>query len=338
MQAGILGGTRFIGWHLTQALLAAGYEVTLFHRGRTVEPRPFRGRVARVHGDRGRPETLAAFFEKRYDVVFDLSAYKLAQVEPLAARWRDRIGHFVFCSTASVYQVPPPLSFGEEARRTLEPGTYGGEKALAEDAVLAAGRRGWPVTVFRPQGVFGPHHEQQMQYVARRLWAREPVLLAPAFAGKRISFLWVEDLVAQFVSAVGREEAYGQAFNSASDVSHTPESLVTAMAEVVGAGPGEVVLLDGRLPALLPDLGLSWLDHDLVPDVSKATRLFGPTTPPAVALAKTWTHLRETGLGLKRQRWEKQAVAGRFPTAADRLSWRLYDAARLNPIARRLLG
>jgi putative ABC transport system permease protein len=32
----ILGGTRFVGRHLIAAALAAGHQVTLFHRGRTI--------------------------------------------------------------------------------------------------------------------------------------------------------------------------------------------------------------------------------------------------------------------------------------------------------------
>lgn len=337
MRAGILGGTRFIGWHLAEALLAAGHEVTLFHRGRTREPRPFSGAVRRVFGDRDRPESLAPFFARAYDVVYDLSAYTLAHVAPLPDLCRGRVGHLVFCSTASVYRVPPPPGFTEDAPRDTQAGTYGGEKALSEDRLLAA--EGLPVTVLRPQGVFGPYHDQQMTYVARRLRAGAPVLVAPAFAGKRIAFLWVGDLVAVLLAAAGRREAFGQTYNLASEDGFTPEGLVAALSGVIGA-PGETRALDARLSALLPDLGLSWLDHDLVADAGKAARLFGPLTPTREALRLYWEALRAdpAALRFKPQRWEKAALEGRFPTALDRLSWRLYDAARLNPLARRVLG
>jgi nucleoside-diphosphate-sugar epimerase len=47
----ILGGTRFVGRHLTEAALAAGHQVTLFNRGRT-NPDLFL-EAEHLHGDRG---------------------------------------------------------------------------------------------------------------------------------------------------------------------------------------------------------------------------------------------------------------------------------------------
>ncbi len=35
MRVLIIGGTAFVGRHITQAALDGGHEVTLFHRGRT---------------------------------------------------------------------------------------------------------------------------------------------------------------------------------------------------------------------------------------------------------------------------------------------------------------
>lgn len=339
MRVGILGGTRFIGFHLTQALLETGAEVSLFHRGRTVEPKPFNGRVARVFGDRDQPATISPFFQKSYDAVFDLSGYKLGQIDPILSGWRRKIGHYIFCSTASVYRTPPPLHFDEEAPRILEMGTYGGDKALAEEAILEAGKRDWPVTIFRPQGVFGPFHDQQALYIMRRLWAREPVLLRPDFAGKKINFLWVQDLVAHFIRAIGEPRAFGQAFNVAGSESHTPESFGLLLERIVGAGKFETVMLDRRLSKRLPDLGLPWLDHDLVPSNKKLLQRLGAVTPLDEALSRTWEWCRadSSALRLRRQRWEKQAGQGRSPGWGDRLSWRLYDRIRRNPVMERIL-
>ena len=50
MKVLVLGGTRFLGRHLVQALLARDHEVTLFNRGRSA-PDLF-GEVEQIRGDR----------------------------------------------------------------------------------------------------------------------------------------------------------------------------------------------------------------------------------------------------------------------------------------------
>ena len=72
MKVLILGGTRFIGPRLAEALLRAGASVTVLHRGETGQPVPGTRDVA---GDRSLPDGLAGLGTERFDVVVDLSAY-----------------------------------------------------------------------------------------------------------------------------------------------------------------------------------------------------------------------------------------------------------------------
>ena len=46
----VIGGTRFLGYHLVRRLLEEGHAVTLFNRGET--PDDFGGAVERIQGDR----------------------------------------------------------------------------------------------------------------------------------------------------------------------------------------------------------------------------------------------------------------------------------------------
>jgi len=48
----VVGGTRFIGRHTVDELLAHGYDVTIFNRGRHANPFATDDRVAHVEGDR----------------------------------------------------------------------------------------------------------------------------------------------------------------------------------------------------------------------------------------------------------------------------------------------
>lgn len=67
----ILGGTQFVGRHMTQAALDAGHEVTLFNRGQTngdLSPQ-----VEKLAGDRN--GGLDALKQRAWDAVIDVNGY-----------------------------------------------------------------------------------------------------------------------------------------------------------------------------------------------------------------------------------------------------------------------
>lgn len=329
MNVGILGGTRFIGFHLVEALLERGAHVSIFHRGHSIEPRPFSGHVQRFIGDRNHPPSLGRFFEQRYDAVIDLSGFSVSHVAPIVSEWRTSIGHYLFCSTSSVYRTPPALFFDEDAPIESEPGSYGGDKALAESTILRqAARHHWPVTVVRPQGVFGPFGAEQALYVFRRLLVGEPVLIRPETAGKRINLLWVHDLVNCFIEAIQQPRAFGQTFNLAGTDVCTPESFCRLANEVVGACELRGILLAAPLAGRFPQLGLAWVDHDLVARNSRASDCLSATwTPLREALRSTWTWAQTESSQLQRspQRWERQAGDGRMPPRMVEWLWKFRD-------------
>ena len=332
MNIGILGGTQFIGFHLVEALLKKRARVSIFYRGRSIEPRRFSGPVERFFGDRDSPSSLAPFFQQHYDAVIDLSGFKPRHVGPILSNWRESISHYIFCSTSSVYQTPPHLFFDEDAPIDSEPGTYGGDKALAEKMILEHSQEhGWPVTIFRPQGVFGPFGAGQALYVFRRLLTGEPVLVRPETVEKKISFLWVHDLVDCFIRAIGQPRAFGQVFNVAGSDICTPEDFGLLAEKVTGAGRLERIVLDARLAEKFPQLGLAWLPYDLVPRTDKIRDSLSVTfTAIGETLRRTWAWAltEPSQLRPSPQRWERQARDGRFPPWWFKLLWRLRDRIR----------
>jgi 2'-hydroxyisoflavone reductase len=344
LRVGVLGGSRFIGFHLVEALLAQGHEVSVFNRGRTARPRPLPERVRRVRGDRNEPATLGPFFDRSYDAVVDLSGYTPVHVREIVSRWRSRIGHYVFCSSSSVYRVPPPVPHTESAPILREAGTYGGDKALAEDEIMAAGHRaGWPVTALRPQGVFGPHGAHQALYVFRRQLAQAPIVIRPEAAGRRISLLFVDDFVRQVIGTLGQPTSFGRAFNAAGPDVCSAEEFTALAQTVTGAAATAPVPLSPELSAKLPELGLPWLDHDLVTDASSLAGVAGAAeTPLATALAKTWAWASSEPWALRfvPQRWEREAVANRRPSWWHEQYWRARDnvPAPVKTLAHATLG
>ena len=293
MKIAILGGSRFIGFHLARALAEHGsHQVTLFNRGRTPSPEPLPPSVNVVIGDRDVPAHAARLLDQPFDAICDLSGYSPRHVLPfLTPAHRSRIGHYVFCSTSSVYQVPPPNLYTETAPRTAAAGTYGGDKAAIEDILIAHWHRGrWPVTIVRPQGVFGPFDAQQAAFVFSRLRASLPIFLraGPRF---RINFLYVHDLVAAFVDVIGTTASHGRIYNVAGDDAVTPHDFVAICSEISGDRADIRTTADWRHRFV--QVGVPWLPYDLIADNRAIKSDLGLSfTPLKAALAESWTWLQ----------------------------------------------
>lgn len=158
----IIGGTRFLGRHLAEAALARGHRLTLFHRGLTgAELFP---EATRVLGNR--TTDLDRLSGGRWDAVIDTSGYRPAELRAACRLLQDRVGHYSFVSSISVYADGLAAPIDEEAavRRLSEPDqdavaltgeTYGALKTACEEA-LTAGFPG-PKAIVRPGLIVGPH-------------------------------------------------------------------------------------------------------------------------------------------------------------------------------------
>jgi nucleoside-diphosphate-sugar epimerase len=135
----ILGGTLFVGRHLVEAALERGHEVTLFNRGQT-DPGLYPDLETR-HGDRAGGD-LESLREGTWDAVFDTSARVPRWVREAATLLADRVGHYSFVSSCSVYSDTTLPGTNESSPvHTLEDETteeitsadvYGGLKVLCE--------------------------------------------------------------------------------------------------------------------------------------------------------------------------------------------------------------
>src|SRR6266852_63340 len=104
MRVLILGGTGFIGAHVTQRLLDFGHEVTVFHRGTSLL-RPPNG-VGVLCGDRNRlGDSMDAFRRLRPDVVIDAIAFTQPQAESLVNVFRGIAKRAVVLSSGDVYRA-----------------------------------------------------------------------------------------------------------------------------------------------------------------------------------------------------------------------------------------
>lgn len=204
----IIGGTRFVGRHITQAALHAGHDVTLFHRGQTgSELFP---RATQLMGDRN--EDLSALAEGSWDATVDACAYVPRQVRSLAQALDGRGGQHLFISSTSAYgpgvrpgftEDAPLATLEDPATEEVTDKTYGGLKVACERA--AAELYGADATtIVRPTYVIGPHdYTYRFTYWVERI-ARGGTVLAPGEKGDPIQVIDGRDMASWIVSLVAR--------------------------------------------------------------------------------------------------------------------------------------
>jgi 2'-hydroxyisoflavone reductase len=133
----ILGGTGFIGPHLTEEAIRRGWRVTHFNRGRHSE-----GEVPGVEtllGDRN--GQLDALRGRRWDVMIDNTGFVPKYVRQSADLLAPQVGFCVFVSSIAVYASfatpntelsPTGVLANPDEERVREVDTYGPMKALCE--------------------------------------------------------------------------------------------------------------------------------------------------------------------------------------------------------------
>ena len=103
----VIGGTGFIGRHLSEAAVGCRHSVTVFSRGQTRRP-PARAGVAYVRGDR---ETdLDVVTGDEWDAVIDVYGHLPQVVSVNAMTLASCARRYVFISTTAVYaaaETPP---------------------------------------------------------------------------------------------------------------------------------------------------------------------------------------------------------------------------------------
>ncbi|MEX2081664.1 MAG: epimerase [Dehalococcoidia bacterium] len=203
----IIGGTVFLGRHIVEAALAAGHEITIFHRGRS-NPGLFDARVREVLGDRD--GDLAAVGSGPWDCVIDTCGYVPRVVAQSASHFGPAASRYVFISTISVFEGHPaganedsPLAqLADPTTEDVTGDSYGPLKALCEAAAEAAmpGR----VLTIRPGLIVGPNDpSDRFTYWPVRV-ARGGAVLAPNGPQVPVQVIDVRDLASWTVAMVER--------------------------------------------------------------------------------------------------------------------------------------
>ncbi|MGR3934025.1 NAD-dependent epimerase/dehydratase family protein [Streptomyces sp. BRA346] len=311
----MLGGTEFVGRAVTEAALARGWEVTVFHRGRHAPPPG----ATVLRGDRTAPGGLAALEHGAWDAVVDTWSGAPSAVRDAARLLADRVRHYAYVSTRSVYTYPARAGLAEDGpvvESSPDDGDetdYARAKRGGELAALSA--FGDRALLARPGLILGPYEN-----IGRLPWwltriARGGPVLAPGPRDLPLQYIDARDLASWLLDAA--ERGLGGPYNTVSPPGHTTmgELLETCVRVTGSAADLRWTDPDSVLAArIVPwtDLPI-WLPpgepHDTLhaADVSKALAAGLRCRPVAETVADTWAWLR--GLdGQAPQRADRPAV------------------------------
>jgi 2'-hydroxyisoflavone reductase len=203
----MIGGTAFVGRHITSAAIDAGHDVTLFHRG--VTGAGLFPDATHLTGDRD--GDLTALANGSWDATIDVCAYFPRQVRSLATTLGARAGTYVFISSVSAYSPSVPPNYDETAALAtiddpeateVTDGNYGGLKVACEQ--LSVQMFGPDTTIIRPTYVIGPYDRSyRFTWWVDRL-AKGGTVLAPGDPEDPIQLIDARDQAAFVISLLER--------------------------------------------------------------------------------------------------------------------------------------
>ncbi len=225
----ILGGTGFIGPHLTEEAQRRGWKVTHFNRGKH-EPNGVAG-VETLIGDRN--GQLDALKDRKWDALVDDTGFIPKYVKMSAELLAPNVGYCLYISSISAYagfatpnDEHSPLGKLEDPNvEKVTNDTYGPMKALCEQYSAAAFKD--RVSIVRPGYIVGPlDASDRFTYWPVRA-SRGGEMLAPGTPKDPIQVIDVRDLAA-FMMRLVESRTHGT-FNADS----APRAL--AMGQLVNA-------------------------------------------------------------------------------------------------------
>ena len=240
----VTGVTGFTGSHLARYLKSRGRRVRgLALPGLGTSDLEKEG-IEVVAGDLTKPETLQPAV-KDVDRIYHIAAVYREQDIPrkrffdvnaegsrnlLEAAKSQGVGRFIHCSTVGVQGeiAEPPAT--EEA--PYRPGDYYQESKLqGEKIALEYARKGMPLVVFRPVGIYGPGDDRFLKlfrYIQQRTFRMFG-------SGKVLYHLtYIDDLVEGIYLAGSKPGIEGEIFTLAGGTYTTLNELVALIAEVLG--------------------------------------------------------------------------------------------------------
>ena len=232
----IMGGTRFIGVHLTKMLVEQGHNVVLFNRGN--RPTPVEG-VSQIRGDRTDSTQLKEKLSKEhFEAIFDNNGRELGDTQPLAEIFKNSVQHFVYMSSAGVYlpsDCLPHVEGDPVDPKSRHRGKHETEAYLTE--------LGLPFTSIRPTYIYGAGNYNELESWFFDRIVRDRPLPIPGNGLHITQMGHVQDLARAMCNILGNQQAVGQIYNVSGDRYVTFDGLARACAQAAGLSAADLKIV-----------------------------------------------------------------------------------------------
>jgi dihydroflavonol-4-reductase len=263
MKTLVTGGTGFIGSHLVEAL--PGDVVCLVRKTSDTNRLTSLG-VELVYGDLTDADSLKKAV-KDVEVVYHLGAYytfhgvwdNYYAVNVLGTASLvdacENVEHFIYCSSAEA--VGPVTTIPADETHPCNPQyDYSRSKLMAEHIIKEKIKKGFPATILRPVGVYGPRCIDDVSYYFMVHAAHNSVLTRfVAGSGENlVDFVFVKDVVQGFLKA-RTKKARGETYFVSSQKALTYNEVYNILCTLLTRDPPRL-----HVPAFLAKVGIAPLE------------------------------------------------------------------------------
>jgi nucleoside-diphosphate-sugar epimerase len=257
MKVLFIGGTGNISSATSRLAVEKGIELFLLNRGmRKIKIRGAQSLVADVHDPAATASVLKGH---RFDAVVNWVAFNTEDVKRDYQLFREITDHYIFISSASVYQKPATTPFITESTPLANPywTGYSDRKIECELYLNELYRKeGFPVTIVRPSLTY-----DTVFPVAIGSWD-DFTLVDRIRKGKKIivhgdgTSLWTcthsKDFAKGFVGLLGNPQTHGHAFHITSDEVLTWDQIYQTIAAAAGGQANIVHIASDFIAAMEP--------------------------------------------------------------------------------------
>ncbi|WP_036570600.1 NAD(P)H-binding protein [Nocardioides sp. URHA0032] len=247
----VTGATGFVGRHLVPALLERGFDV----RAMTRRPEEYDASGEPVAGDVSDAGSLAAPLEG-----VDVAVYLVHSLDEDDFEQRDAEAARAFGLAAAASGVRQIVYLGGLGK---DDGRLSPHLRSRREVERLLGGSGVPVTVLRAAIVVGAGGISWE--MTRQLVKNLPAMVVPRWAETRTQPIALADVVRYLAGVVGREEAYGRAYEIGGPDQLSYVDMLQQAAEVINGRRVPIV----TVPVLTPRLSSYWISF--VTDVDATT-------------------------------------------------------------------
>lgn len=260
----VTGGTGFIGSHLVEAL--SGEIVCLVRKTSTIEHLEKMG-VELVYGDLTDSESVKKA-AKDVDTVYHLAAYytfhgvwdKYKNINVTGTknliRACQNIDQFIYCSSAEA--VGPVRTVPADETHPCNPQyDYGKSKVLAEQFINDEVKKGFPATILRPVGVYGPRCVNDVSYYFMVHLSRNSFLtkFIAGSGNNLVHFVYVKDVIQGLIKACTKK-AVGETYFISSERALTYNEVYEILCTLLKREPPSL-----HVPPFLAKIGILPLEY-----------------------------------------------------------------------------